>query len=144
MQDVFLPLMILGIVGSSFIFVGWIIWMATRQRRERQQNEIALRSRVLEKFGSSDEFVQFMQTESGKKFLDTATVEKSVRTKVASSLSSGLILLMLGVAFFFMAWRLDDGDLMFPGAILSAIGVGLGISAAIYWRFGRDRSASDG
>ena len=127
--------MTLTLVSASFLFVAWIIWMVSRQRRERQQREIELRSRMLEKFGTSEEFVAFMGTDAGRRFLDTPTkAEKSLRGRVASSLSSGVVLILLGMAFFSLYWLRDTPGLMFPGAILSAIGIGLVISALIYWR----------
>ena len=46
MEEMVMALMVLGIVGGSFLFVGWIIWIVSRRRRERQQHEIELRSRI--------------------------------------------------------------------------------------------------
>ena len=127
--------MILGAIVGTFFFLGWIVWLETRQKRERQERDIELRSRMLEKFGTSEEFVGFMQTDAGKKFLDMpkTKAEKSWRKKVASSVSFGAILIMLGIAFLVLAWGFDE-DMTFPGVILIAIGIGLGISAYTYYR----------
>jgi RsiW-degrading membrane proteinase PrsW (M82 family) len=141
MHSMFMSLMVLGIVVGTFVFVGWIVWLGLRQQRERQQDELQLRARMLEKFGNSDEFVGFMQTEAGRKFLETGEkARKSLRFKVASSLSTGVILLLLGGAFFFMSGRVGQPELLFPAAILGALGIGLAISAFIYSRFGRDET----
>jgi len=139
MEEMVMALMVLGIVGGSFLFVGWIIWIVSRRRRERQQHEIELRSRMLEKFGSSDEFVGFMQTDAGKKFLETSSLrgEKSLHARVMSSLSSGVILILLGGAFFFLARMEGDTGLLFPATILSAIGLGLIITAVIFVRMSK-------
>ena len=130
-------LMAMTIVIACFLFVAWIIWMVSRQRRERHQRDIDLKSRMLEKFGTSEEFVQFMQTDAGRKFLEPAQAkaEKSLHGRVASSLSSGVVLVLLGLAFFSLSWLTGSSALVFPGAIMSAIGVGLVLSAIIYWKF---------
>lgn len=141
MHSMFMSLMVLGIVVGTFVFVGWIVWLGLRQQRERQQDELQLRARMLEKFGTSDEFVGFMQTDAGRKFLETgAKTRKSLRFKVASSLSTGVILLLLGGAFLVMSETVGEEGLLFPAAILGSLGIGLAISALIYSRFGRDEA----
>lgn len=136
-------IMILGAIVGTFFFLGWIVWLETRQKRERQESDIELRSRMLEKFGTSDEFVGFMQTEAGKRFLDSPKnkAEKSWRKRVASSVSWGAILTMLGIAFLVLGWGFDE-DMMIPGVILIALGIGLAITAYVYHRLAPNGNGS--
>jgi hypothetical protein len=142
MQEMVTALMVLGIVIGSFLFLGWMIWMVARARKDRQQNEIELRARMLDKFGTSDEFVGFMQTDAGKKFLDTASSRfaKSARNRVASSLSWGTILFLFGTAFCVFAWVENDTDFLIPGSLFAAVGIGLALSAYFYHRLAPDVS----
>ena len=144
MQDAALWFMVLGVSIGSFVFVGWIVWLGVRQQRSRQENEIELRARMLDKFGTSEEFVGFMQTDAGREFLETSGVKtgKSMRQKAVSSLSTGVILILLGAAFFFINDRMGGGGMLFPAAILTAIGIGLGISGFIYSRFSGENGKS--
>ena len=146
MHEIVIPIMVLGIVGASFLFVGWMIWMLSRSRRERQQDEMQMRAQMLEKFGSSDEFVGFLQTDAGKKFLDSGSTKavKNSRARVASSLSWGAVVFMFGMAMFIVGRINGDSDMMAPGTIFAAIGIGLAISAYIYHRIAPDAPRSNG
>lgn len=140
MHEIVIPVMVMGIVTASFIFVGWMIWMLSRSRRDRQQNEMQIRAQMLEKFGSSDEFVGFLQTDAGKKFLDTSSTKtvKNSRARVASSLSWGAVVFMFGLAMFAMGFLQGDREMMAPGTIFAFIGIGLAITAYIYHRIAPD------
>ena len=144
MHEMVVALMVLGIVIGSFLFLGWMIWMVSRSRKERQQNEIEMRARMLDKFGTSDEFVGFLQTEAGKKFLDTgiSKAEKSSKNRVASSLSWGTILFLIGLAFYLFGWVEGNNDLVMPGSLFVAIGIGLALSAYFYHRLSPDSSGN--
>ena len=128
--------MILTVITACFLFLGWIIWMVSRSRRERLQSEIELRTRVLDKFGSSEEFTGFMQTEAGRKFLQTGSLkaEKTSRNRVASSLSWGAILFLVGMAFYLFGWVEGEQALVLPGSLFAAVGIGLALSAYFYHR----------
>jgi uncharacterized membrane protein len=128
--------MALTVITACFLFLGWIIWMISRTRRERLQSEIELRTRVLDKFGSSEEFTGFMQTEAGRKFLQTGSLkaERRSRNRVASSLSWGAILLLVGMAFFLCSWVEHDTGFIIPASLFAAVGMGLALSAYFYHR----------
>ena len=141
MDAITLPLMTLGIVVASFLFIGWIVWMSVRRRRERQQAELELRTRILERFESSQEFAAFLQTRGGQRFLDTADAssDRLSRARLATSLTSGLILTFMGGAFFFLSGRTSDPEALYPAAILSAIGAALLIATVITVRWAKLR-----
>jgi len=134
--------MVLGICIGSFILVGWMIWMVSRTQKERQQNEIEMRARMLEKFGTSEEFVGFLQTDAGKRFLNTGSskAEKKSRNRVASSLSWGGILFLVGLAFYAFGWVEGERALVMPGSLFAAVGIGLALSAYFYHRLVPDTS----
>ena len=146
MHEVVIPVMVLGIVGASFLFIGWLVWMISRTRREQQQNEIRVRAQMLERFGSSEEFVSFLHTDAGKKFLDSGSTKavKSSRARVAASLSWGVVVFMFGLAMFGMGLIQGDRDVMAPGSIFLAIGIGLAITAYIYHRIAPDAPRGEG
>jgi hypothetical protein len=145
MHEIVIPVMVMGIVGASFLFIGWLVWMVSRTRRERQQSELQMRAQMLEKFGSSDEFAAFLQTDAGKKFLDrgSSKVVKNSRARVASSLSWGAVVFMFGLAMFVMGLLQSDSELIAPGTIFTAIGIGLAITAYIYHRIAPDAPRSE-
>ena len=145
MHEIVIPVMVLGIVGSSFIFVGWVLWMIGRARKEKQQSEMQIRARMIEKFGTAEEFVGFLETDAGKKFLASgpAKAVKSSKARVAASLSWGAVVFMFGLAMFFMGWVEGDREMMAPGTVFTAIGIGLAITAYIYHRIGPDTSTDD-
>lgn len=143
-MHMFEAVMVFTVTVTCFLFIGWLVWLISRHRRERLQQNVDLRTRMLDKFGTSEEFVAFMHTDAGKNFLEASTrIEKQGKSRVASSLSWAAILIMVGLAFFAIVLVEGDRGPMIPALLFLAIGTGLAISAYIYSRFGRE-NGSDG
>lgn len=124
----------------------WLIRLLLQNRRWtrvfRLQSEI--HSKLIDRFTSSQELLQYMTTEPGKRFLEAAPIPVEFAhdkrlpaplTRVLAPLQIGIVLTLLGAGL--LALRLTLSDIAAPllvfGVILLTPGLGFIISAWITW-----------
>jgi hypothetical protein len=99
------PFVVLGLWGF-FTAVGWIIWViATNVRMTKLgRAQAQMQAGLLEKLGSSQELLAFVQTETGRRLLEAAPPvpepRRSPTGRILTSVQAGIILTALGGAFF--------------------------------------------
>jgi Flp pilus assembly protein TadB len=126
---------VIGVVGLATIFallVGFSTWILSRRRQERSRAQFDLQRRMLEKFGSAAEFAAFLESDSGRKFLETVSSEAQTQAnRIFGSIQKGAIFTLIGaVGFCVVAY--DPNDLVplaVPSGIALAVGLGYLISA---------------
>ena len=127
-----------GIVGilvpiALFGMVLAIVWLALRQKQARLQIKAEFHKQLLDKFGSGREFAEFLESPGSQRFIEDLWSQRSDSKE--RPLRIGVILMMLGLAFIGLS--LMKKDLLIPGVILLALGVGYLISSAISNRLAR-------
>jgi hypothetical protein len=126
---------VFGVVGVAAVFallVGFSTWILSRRGQERSRAQFDLQRRMLEKFGSASEFVAFLESDSGRKFLETVSSETQTQaSRIFGSIQKGAIFTLIGtVGFGVVAY--DPGDLVplaVPSGIALAVGLGYLVSA---------------
>jgi hypothetical protein len=142
-NNVSLLLVFVGIVGSLL----WLIRIFLENRRwsriVRQQSEI--HGKLIERLGSNQELFQYMETESGRRFLEAGPVpialEREQRlpgglSRVLGPLQFGIVLTLLGAGLLILQTQMPsiaDALLVF-GTVALMPGLGFIISAIITWR----------
>jgi hypothetical protein len=123
---------VVGVAGVFALLVGFSTWILSRRGQERSRAQFDLQRRMLEKFGSASEFVVFLDSDSGRKFLETVSSETQTQaSRIFGSIQKGAIFTLIGaVGFGVVAY--DPGDLVplaVPSGISLAVGLGYLISA---------------
>ena len=91
------------------LLAGWVLWLLFKRhqlhvRARMQRNETF--DRLIDKFGTSREFVEFLQTETGRKLLEDPLAEPvHPMARARRFVPGGVILIALGGAFFVNALR---------------------------------------
>jgi len=124
------------IVGTLAALVGWIVWVISTNVRRRQATEkiAALHSKLLDQCANSNELLRYLESEQGRRFLESATVETSNPAgRILGAIQAGVVLGFLGVAGLLVRDGLHDPDaretmLVFASGAL-AIGLGFLISS---------------
>lgn len=119
-----------------FLVLGWIVKLSLTHRRFTKLTQLQhdLQSKLLDKFSTSQELAQYLQGDSGERFLQSATVERSdPHMRILGSLQAGLVLLTGGIAFLALQGRISGADeaFVFLGTLGVALGVGFGLSAGV-------------
>lgn len=126
---------IIAPIGILWI-IGWIFrnWFAHRRVLKLAAMQADLQARMLDKFGTAPEMVQYLQSDSGQNLLQAAPVEKAhPYHRILGSVQAGIILALVGIASLFLRSQIADSyeAFVFLGSIGLALGVGFLISSAI-------------
>jgi hypothetical protein len=142
-MDDFAP-MLLGLACLATAF--WLIRMVVANRRWRRifQMQTEVHGKLIDKLGSTQELLTYMETDAGKRFLEAAPIpvdfEKDERlpailSRVLMPLSIGIVLILLGAGILFLRYAVPDQAQPFLvlGTIVLMPGIGFIISAGITW-----------
>ena len=136
------------IVGSVSLFsmIAFIVWVGARKRQREVEAITQVQTKMLDKFGSAAEFVDFLRSGEGLKFLQGFAVERrSAAEKLFGTIRTGIVLAFLGLAFLSLAGftHEDPQDFLIPGIILLALGAGFLVSAFVASRMSRSETLAN-
>lgn len=98
---------ILFVIGAALI--GWILWLIYKRQQHRtelQARHFELFNRTVDKFGTSQEFVSFLQSKEGQTMLYAQTPAKQAKWRTQLRfIQVGIILILIGVAFLLNAMQ---------------------------------------
>lgn len=119
-----------------FSLIGFVIWtvFSTIRRYKTAKLRAGLQTKLLEKFGSGQELLAYVQSDGGKRFLESLTMEqRTPYGRILGAAQASVVLILLALALLFLRGRVSGGEDAFLvfGAILLSLGVGFGLSAAL-------------
>ena len=126
---------IVPVIFGVFAFIVWTI--TTNIRRSKTARLVAdLHGKVLEKCASSQELMGYVQSDAGRRFLESAANGQSnSAARILNAVQAGTILALLGGAFIITSQMHHDVDareiLVTFGYLVMAAGLGFLVSAAI-------------
>jgi len=119
---------------SVFAMVVLIVWIADQGRRHTVQQRAELRRHLLDKFNSGQDLTQFLATPQGQNFLREIEMSRSgsAKDRIMRTVITGIVLSLLGGGFLVLLRY--EHDLIFPGVILLALGIGFLVASVVaYW-----------
>lgn len=118
---------------AFLITVGFIVWASVSAKNRRAAMQAEVQTRLIEKFSSAPEFVEFLNSDTGKQFLSgiDKMPQMMARDRIVGGVSRGVLLTLLGAAFLAI-WGADGNiGFMYPGFILLGLGIGFFISTMV-------------
>lgn len=142
------------IVPVIFLVMGWMVRTVSvnRRLRETARMQTEMQTKLLEKFGTSQEMLQYLESEAGKKFVESASLERAnPHGRILSGIQAGILLVLGSVAMFASSSNFDrEGPAQvcsFLGLMGIMLGSGFLISSFVAYRlsknwglFGAERS----
>jgi hypothetical protein len=126
------------LVAIPMIFgtISWIAWLifSTIRRYKATKVQGEIQARLLDKFGSSQELLAYVQSETGKQFLDSLTVEqRTPYGRILNAAQSATVMIFFGGALLFLRGRISAGQEVFLvfGTLILTLGIGFAVSAAV-------------
>jgi hypothetical protein len=113
---------ILGFFVAMVMIVNTI--SQSKQRRAELQTE--LQAKLIERFGSTPDLVNFLQSPAGKDFVSGVQRAPLMQTRerILGGMRKGMLLGALGLGFLAI-WLADDNRaFIYPGFVLLGLGVG--------------------
>lgn len=138
-HEVFL-IPIVAIVGSFLTVIG-IVWLVTRSKQRGAQYRAEVQMKLIEKFGSASEFVQFLQSPAGQQFLQEP--RRYTRERILRGLGTGIVLSFIGLGFVLMAFVEHDSGFFIAAFILLGLGIGFFIAFFISMKLTKQWETSD-
>lgn len=125
-----------------FSLIGFVIWIifSSIRRYKTAKLQAEMQTKLLEKFGSGQELLTYVQSDAGKRFLESLTMEqRTPYGRILGAAQVSVILVLLSFAFLFLRGRVsgaEEGFLVF-GSITLCLGLGFGLSAALSYYMSR-------
>lgn len=131
------------LLGLGFFgMIAWIVYVIVdgNRRKERLKVFTDFHAKLIDRMGSSTEFATFLQSEGGRRFLESLSVEKGhPGNRIMTAVQTGLVMAALGFGFFVAGSdfavnvnRASDWDVngfRVAGALFVSLGVGFLLSA---------------
>lgn len=132
----FLAVVGLALVGAWIVRSVVTAWRANRIARLQAD----MQSRLLDKMGSAEQLVDYLNSDAGRIFAESATVDAPQRSphgRILGSLQTGVILAVTGVAFFALRFQVSDPDAVEGLSVVGILGMGVGVgfllAGALAW-----------
>ena len=123
----------------TFGMVVAIVYLIARARQRRNELRADVQMKLIEKFGSSTEFVHFLESPAGREFLHQPL--KDTRTKVIGGITTGTVLTLMGLGFVGLAIAFQEPGNLVPAFILIALGAGFFVSATLSMKMSKQLSS---
>ena len=139
----------LGPMVAFLAFLSALIWMVRVLLENRRWSRVfklqsEVHGKLIDKFSSSQELAAYMETESGKRFLEAAPIPVSIEpeqrvpnavARVLTPLQIGVVLVLLGIGLLLLRHAGPDMEtpMLFFGTVVLMPGIGFIISAGITW-----------
>ena len=128
-----------------FAMVVWIVWLGTSSKNRRAQAQADVQTKLIERFGTSKEFIEFLQSPAGRQFVTgvetTATIY--AHDRIVSGFGKGIVLSLLGVGFLAI-WIFDSNrGFLYPGFILLGLGAGFFLSTLVTMKLSKSYGLID-
>lgn len=129
---VFIP--IIGIISSSAMVI-LVVWLVTRSRQRKVEVQVEMQSKLIDRFGSAPELVQFLHSPAGRQFVSGVQIAPAIltRERILSGFTRSIVLTALGSAFLFLTFMYDR-DFAVPAAILFSLGIGYLLATVVSYR----------
>lgn len=136
-----IPIVAMIMVFGGIVAVFWVVFSTIRRLKvARVQSEV--NSKLIEKLGSSPEFLTFLDSDAGKQLVASLGIEQPSREpygRILSSVQAGVILLLLGIALLILGGHFANAAEGFfvLGGVAVALGAGFLISAGVSYRLSK-------
>ena len=126
---------VFGVLGFTLSWVVWVV--ATNIRRSKTASAVAnLHSKLLDRCTASNDLLMYLESESGRRFLESATSETANPfPRILNAIQAGAILVLFGIAVVLVRLAFDETGarqaFLLLGSAALAIGAGFLISAGI-------------
>jgi hypothetical protein len=139
---------IMFVLLAAFATAAWMFYLMadTNKRQRRLKLQAEMHSRLLDKFSSAHEVVEFLQTPGGAQFVDSLSSEREEPANgILRSTHRGIVLAIVAAGCLFLSWyyrNSGENPLLVIGVILLCLGIGFLLSAAVSQRLSRTLGAT--
>jgi hypothetical protein len=125
---------IIAILSSSTMVI-LVVYFVTRARQRRAEAQVEMQGKLIDRFGSAPELINFLHSPAGRQFISgvQSAPETMTRERILSGFTRAVVLTSLGMAFLFLTFFSDE-DWAVPASIVFALGVGYFLATLISYK----------
>ena len=125
---------IIAILSSSTMVI-LVVFFVTRARQRRAEAQVEMQGKLIDRFGSAPELINFLHSPAGRQFISgvQSAPETLTRERILSGFTRAVVLSSLGLAFLFLTFLYDD-DWAVPASIVFALGIGYFLATLISYK----------
>jgi hypothetical protein len=134
---------IVAILSSSAMVV-LVVYFVTRSRQRRMEMQTEMQSRLIDRFGTAPELIEFLHSPAGRQFVaGVQTVPAAMaRERILGGMTRAIVTTSLGGAFLLLTFLYED-EFAVPAAILLSLGLGFLISTIVSYKLSNKLTAGD-
>ena len=137
---------LIPIVTSLALFAMIVIIAISNNnsRKERARMQADVQNRLIDKFGSAPEFINFLASPAGRSFMNGFEAQPRLMAgdRILRGVKAATVLSFLGIAFLIIA-AVEERELLIPGFILLGLGGGYVFSSILMVRLSRSWGLMD-
>ena len=153
LDSIFEILVIVGGIGLTVVALGWLVRTLIEQKRWKQlsRTQSDVHNKILDRFGTSEQLLEYIRTPAGGKFLESAPIPLHVErpasgrtstlaTRILWSVQIGVVTAIVGLGMLLLSavFEKDASQGLFAlGAIALCVGAGFIASAAVSFQLSR-------
>ena len=124
-----------GIVFGMVTTVAVVLTLA-RVRNRRLELQTSVQTKLIERFSSAPELIEFLQSPTGREFVNGVQSAPAMitRERIITSVSRSIMLTFVGLAFVGISWWTGVEELMVPGMIFFFLGAGYVVASYVSYR----------
>jgi hypothetical protein len=132
----------LVVIPVICLTIAWIAWaiFSTIRRYVIARLQSGVQSKLVDKLGSNQELLTYMQSDAGKKLLESISTERvSPHMRIIGALQTGVILIPFGIGLLFLRARVEGAQQAFLvfGTLICTLGIGFILAAAVSYTLSR-------
>ena len=124
---------------SFFALVGFAISLGVRARSRSAELQAETIRRLIDKLGTSQEAMAYLESESGRKLLDSISMPARANPyrRILTAVAAGAVLCCLGVGLLVLSALFPDEETVRGAVVMLALGAGFLIAAGLSYRLSR-------
>lgn len=140
-MDIWIP--VIGMLTSTAMVV-LIVFLVAKSRQRRAELQAEVQTRLIDRFGSAPELIEFLQSPAGQQFVNGVQSAPALmaRERIMSGFTRAIVLSMLGAAFLGLTFFYDE-HFAVPAAILFSLGIGYLLATVVSYRLSANMHGGD-
>ena len=133
---------LVGMIITFAVFFG-VVFLIIRMQQRKHELRAEVQTRLIDKFGSSQELIAFLESSGGREFVQGVQNEKVViHNRAMAGIRKAIVLSFLGIGLVTI-WGISDAEwVSWFGILFLALGVGYVVAAVVSMRLGRETTES--
>jgi high-affinity Fe2+/Pb2+ permease len=114
---------------GSFVVTGAIVYLLAKASVAKSEHRLHAHGKMLDRFGSSNEFVAFLRTPEGRRYLDSVSIgpRKTQKAKIIGAVRTGVVITIFAIGLMALSFLVGfRHPMQEPPFVIGFLGLFLG------------------